>query len=171
MQVTLLCFFIKLWANKKWTRQWAEIPTKISPLINLYMETEATGEIVFPFRILKQGWLVFNSQHLYFRGRKSTCNAGASGAANWIPQLRRSPGEGNSNPLQHSCLGNPMVREAWCSQKPGYSPWGRKESDVTEQLHTYTSYDTFITTTQKGEYTLEYSLYFCEYIHRKVNIH
>ena len=113
VQVTLLCFFIKLWANKIWTRQWAEIPTKISPLTNLYMETEATGEIVFTFRIFKQGRLVFNSQHLYFRGRESTCNAGASGAANWIPQLRRSPGEGNSNPLQHSCLGNPMDREAW----------------------------------------------------------
>ena len=25
----------------------------------------------------------------------------------------RSPGEGNGNPLQYSCLGNPMVREAW----------------------------------------------------------
>ena len=31
----------------------------------------------------------------------------------WIPQLRRSPGERNGNPLQHSCLGNPTDRGAW----------------------------------------------------------
>ena len=30
-----------------------------------------------------------------------------------IPRLGRSPGEGNGNPLQYSCLENPMDREAW----------------------------------------------------------
>ena len=30
-----------------------------------------------------------------------------------IPGSGRSPGEGNGNPLQHSCLGNPMDRGAW----------------------------------------------------------
>ena len=30
-----------------------------------------------------------------------------------IPELGRSPGVGNGNPLQHSCLGNPMDRGAW----------------------------------------------------------
>jgi len=30
-----------------------------------------------------------------------------------IPVLGRSPGEGNDNPLQYSCLGNSMDREAW----------------------------------------------------------
>ena len=30
-----------------------------------------------------------------------------------VPRLRRSPGEGNGNPLQYSCLENPMDREAW----------------------------------------------------------
>ena len=37
-------------------------------------------------------------------------NAGDVGS---IPGLGRSPGEGNDNPLQYSCLGNPMDREAW----------------------------------------------------------
>jgi len=37
-----------------------------------------------------------------------------------IPELVRSPGEGNSNPLQYSCLENPMDGEA-------YSPWDPKE--------------------------------------------
>ena len=30
-----------------------------------------------------------------------------------VPGWRRSPGEGNGNPLQYSCLGNPMDRGAW----------------------------------------------------------
>ena len=40
--------------------------------------------------------------------------------------------EGNGYPLQYSCLENSMNRGAW--QATGYSPWGRKESDTTEQL-------------------------------------
>ena len=42
--------------------------------------------------------------------KESTCNAGDLGL---IPRLGRSPGEGNGNPLQYSCLGNPMGRGAW----------------------------------------------------------
>ena len=49
------------------------------------------------------------------------------------PSVGKFPGEGNGNPLQYSCLENPMDREAWC-------PWGRKESDTTERLHFFTSY-------------------------------
>ena len=37
-------------------------------------------------------------------------NAGEAGS---IPGLGRSPGEGNGNRLQYSCLGNPMDRGAW----------------------------------------------------------
>ena len=40
----------------------------------------------------------------------SACNAGDPGS---IPGSGRSPGEGNDNPLQDSCLENPMDREAW----------------------------------------------------------
>ena len=40
-------------------------------------------------------------------------SAGATGDVGLIPELRRSPGEGNGNPLQYSCLGNPMDRGAW----------------------------------------------------------
>ena len=38
-----------------------------------------------------------------------------------IPGLGRSLAEGNGNPLQYSCLGNPMDRSLL-----GYSPWGRQ---------------------------------------------
>jgi len=42
--------------------------------------------------------------------RESACNAGDLGL---IPKLGRSPGEGNGNPLQYSCLENSMDRGAW----------------------------------------------------------
>ena len=43
-------------------------------------------------------------------GKEFTCNAGDLGL---IPGLGRSEGEGNDNPLQYSCLENPMDRGAW----------------------------------------------------------
>ena len=43
-------------------------------------------------------------------GKESACNAGDLGS---IPELRRSPREGNGNPLQYSCLENSLDREAW----------------------------------------------------------
>ena len=42
--------------------------------------------------------------------KEPTCNVGDPGL---IPGSGRSPGEGNGNPLQYSCLENPMDREAW----------------------------------------------------------
>ena len=52
--------------------------------------------------------------HLDFPGgsgsKEPACSAGDPGS---IPGSGRSPGEGNSNPLQYSCLENPMDRGAW----------------------------------------------------------
>ena len=50
-------------------------------------------------------------------GKISANNAGDLGS---IPELGRSPGEGHGNPLQYSCLENPMDRGAW--QAPPCSP-------------------------------------------------
>ena len=44
-----------------------------------------------------------------------------------IPELGRSPGEGNDNPLEYSCLGNPMDRRAWWATIPEVT----KGSDMT----------------------------------------
>ena len=44
--------------------------------------------------------------------KQITCNAGDTGNVGLIPGSGRSPGEGNGNPLQYSCLGNPMDRGA-----------------------------------------------------------
>ena len=58
-------------------------------------------------------------------GKESACNTGDLGL---ITGLGRSPGEGNGNPLQYSCLENPQGPRSLV----GYSPWGRKELDTTE---------------------------------------
>ena len=55
-----------------------------------------------------------------------------AGDADSIPESGRSPGEGNGNPLQYSCLGNPMDRGVWQAAVHGI----RKESDMTEHAHT-----------------------------------
>ena len=49
-------------------------------------------------------------------GKESTCNAGILGL---IPGSGRSSGEGNGNPLQYSCLGNPMTEEPGRLQSMG----------------------------------------------------
>ena len=43
-------------------------------------------------------------------------NAGVAGDAGLIPMLGRSPGGGNGNPFQYSCLENSMDRGAWQAQ-------------------------------------------------------
>ena len=60
-------------------------------------------------------------------GKESACNAGDLGL---IPGLGRSAGGGHGNPLQYSSLENPHGQ----SSLGGYSPWGHKEWDTTEQL-------------------------------------
>ena len=61
--------------------------------------------------------------------KESACNAEGLGS---IPGLERSPGGGHGNPLQYSCLENPNGQRSLAD----YSPWVRKESDMTERLNT-----------------------------------
>ena len=58
----------------------------------------------------------------------SACNAGDLGS---IPGLGRSPEEGNGNPLQYSCLENPMVRGAWWATVHGVAKSQTGLSDFT----------------------------------------
>ena len=53
-------------------------------------------------------------------------NAGDLGS---IPGSGRSPAEGNGNPLQYSCLENPMDREAWWATVHGVTKSGTRRSD------------------------------------------
>jgi len=61
-------------------------------------------------------------------GSDSKVSASSARNLGLTPGSGRSPGERNGNPLQYSCLKNPMDRGA------GYSPQGHKESDTTERL-------------------------------------
>ena len=58
-------------------------------------------------------------------GKESACNVGDPGL---ILGSGRSPGRGYSNPIQHSCLGNPMERGDWWAT----SPQGHKELGMTK---------------------------------------
>ena len=66
--------------------------------------------------------------------KNPSANAGDMGS---IPGSGRSPGEGNDNPLQCSCVENPIDKRSLV----GFSLWGHKELDTTKQLthiHTHT---------------------------------
>ena len=62
-------------------------------------------------------------------GKASAYNAGDPGS---IPGLGRSSGEGNGNPLQYSCLENPMDRGAWWATVHGVA----KSRTQLSELHT-----------------------------------
>ena len=62
-------------------------------------------------------------------GSEVKASAGNVGDLGSIPGSGRSPGEGNGNPFQYSCLENPMDGGAWWVF---YSSRDRKESDMTE---------------------------------------
>ena len=60
--------------------------------------------------------------------KASACNAGELGS---IPGSGRSPGEGNGNPLQYSCLENPMDRGVWWATVHGVAQSQMRLSDLT----------------------------------------
>ena len=70
--------------------------------------------------------------------KKLPADAGDARDTGLIHGSGRSPGEGNGNPLQYSCLENPHGQRNLAD----YSPWGYKESSITERLthttHTHT---------------------------------
>ena len=88
------------------------------------LETQFTTELVL--RSLRNKQVNTFRYQIYF-------TIGLSWWLRWLsiclqcrrPGLGRSPGEGNGNSLQYSCLENPI-------DLIGYSPWGHKESDLTE---------------------------------------
>ena len=61
-------------------------------------------------------------------GKESACNAGDLGS---IPGSGKSPGEGNGNPLQYSCLENPMERGSWRATVHGVAKSRTRLSDFT----------------------------------------
>ena len=68
-------------------------------------------------------------------GKESTCNAEDVGDMGSIPASGRSPGVGHGNPLQYSCLENPMDRGAWQATVHGVAKSRTWLSDFTSLQH------------------------------------
>ena len=62
-------------------------------------------------------------------------NAGDVSDAGSFPESGRSPGGGDGNPLQYSCLANPMDRVAWWAAVHGVAKSRRQLSDFTFTFH------------------------------------
>ena len=77
---------------------------------NLATEHDLTGIIMLSPKVVKE----------------SACNAEDPGST---PGLGRSPGEGNGNPLQYSCLENPMDKGAWWATVHGVTKSQTRLSD------------------------------------------
>ena len=70
----------------------------------------------------------------WLSGKEATCQCRRYERCGLKPGWGSSHGEGNSNPLQYSCLGNPMDKGAWWA----IVHWGLKELDMTGWLGTHT---------------------------------
>ena len=92
--------------------------------------------------------------------KESACNAGDLGS---IPAWERSPGEGNGNLLQYSCLGNPMDTGAWqatvrgvghnLATKPPPPLWKSTPTHTTSTEHCYRQEHGYISQTQSERKT------------------
>ena len=71
----------------------------------------------------------------WLSSKESSCNAGATGDTGSIPGSGRSPREGHGNPLQYSCLENPMDRGAhWATVQSVTKSWTRQQRLSTHTL-------------------------------------
>ena len=89
--------------------------------------------------------------------QETTCNRGIMGS---IPGSGRYPREGNGNPLQYSCLGNPMDRGAWRA-----TVHGSQALDPTQQLNYYYYVPVTRLSTVPKFYYPSYDLYIMYYSH------
>ena len=80
--------------------------------------------------------------------KESTCNEVDLGS---IPGLGRSPGGGHGNPLQYSCLENPMDRGAWRATVHGVAKSWTQLSDLAQSDNLSISNDATHTHTYKGK--------------------
>ena len=85
-----------------WRIPWTEKPDRLQSMGSHRVGHDGSdlAAAVFYCMVLPSGSVVKNSP-------------ASAGDAGLIPELGRTPGEGNGNPLQYSCLGNPMDRGAW----------------------------------------------------------
>ena len=116
---------------------------------------------------LKLRWGHEAYTHCGSDSKESACSAGDPGL---IPGSRRSPGEGNGNPLQYPCLENSIDWGAWLATDHGVA-----ESDTTEQLHftniinTSHSLSSFLTSNSQS--VVLHPFYYHEYLKANPRYH
>ena len=98
----------------------------LSLLQGIFMIQESNHDLLHCMQILHQ--LSYQGSPGDTVVKSLPANAGNAGLT---PGLGRTLGEGNGNPLQYSCLGNPMDRGAWRATIHGVA----KESDTTQRLN------------------------------------
>ena len=124
--------FTPLWLNLCFSLFWSLLPTHFYSLLSL----SCLFSYIFTFHIPSLWSLSPKTPDFPggLKGKESACSAGDLGS---IPGSGRSRGEGNSNPLQDSCLENPMDRRAWQAIQPMGSQRVRHDGETfTFQKHT-----------------------------------
>ena len=131
------------WRRALWQRDWSSAPCSgcgcTAPLGFWVPEPRPSPELQLPSNSAGLHVLPLDPRPQHFclpsrswglppglSGKESTCSD--TGDAGSIPGSGRSPGGGHGNPLQYSCLENPMHREAWRA-----TVHGLQESNMTEQ--------------------------------------
>ena len=74
--------------------------------------------MIYKLQSLLQPGTEFGSLPRWLSGKEPACQAGDTDS---ILRVGRTPGEGNGNPLQCSCLGNPMDRGDWQATVHGFA--------------------------------------------------
>ena len=101
----------KSWQNLLMTRSWSSRKENILAIVIFWKQekkkTQAQQTAWF-FRNRKTYFRGFLGNPSWCSGKEFACNAWDTGEAGLIPGSGKSPWEGNGNPLQYSCLGNPM---------------------------------------------------------------
>ena len=104
------------------------VTLKARTKLGLYPGNSGFGSSVVFFQTFSYLVLFLLFQHLAAAGpsltahsKASTCQCRRHKRLSLSPLVRKIPGEGNGNPPQSSCLGNPVA---------GYSPWGARDLDL-----------------------------------------
>jgi len=107
---------------------WGRLAFWWTSLSTAFTESHQFGVVLFSFvsMCILISFFISSGFPCGSAGKESACNVGDLGS---IPGLGRCPGQGKGYPLQYSVLENSMDL---------YSPWGRKESEMTERLALYT---------------------------------
>ena len=106
---------------------------------------------VYRSRLLFVDISTFSGLPRWLNSKEFTYQAGDTGNKGSIPGLGRSPAERNGNPLQYSCLENPMDRGAWWATVHGAA----RESNTTWQQNNNNSFSKSIKTSSRHVVTVK----------------